>query len=99
VARGSRTLQIPTKVSANRKIVLPVELTTDTVHPLGSPAILTVRSNAYGQALTIITAGAGALLLVLAGRRLYRRFKGEPDPADEGRLPPHAHHIRRDHDE
>ncbi|CAM3828691.1 DUF6049 family protein [Smaragdicoccus niigatensis] len=97
-ARGSRTLQIPTKVSANRKIVLPVELTTVTGHPLGSPAILTIRSNAYGQALTIITACAGALLLFLAGRRLWRRFRGQPDPADEGRAPS-QHPLRRHSDE
>jgi len=43
-----------------------------------------VRSNAYGQALAIITASAGVLLLLLAGRRLWHRFKGQPDPADEG---------------
>ena len=93
-ARGSRTLQIPTKISANRKIVLPVELTTAGGHPLGAPAILTVRSNAYGQALALITAGAGTLLLVLAGRRLLRRFRGQPDPADEGRPAPTVHHKR-----
>lgn len=98
-ARGSRTLQIPTKVSANRKIVLPVELTTDTGHPLGTPAILTIRSNAYGKALTILTSCAGGLLLVLAGRRLFRRFRGEPDPADEGRLAPTTHTLRRHDDE
>jgi hypothetical protein len=97
-ARGSRTLQIPTKVSANRKIVLPVELTTVTGHPLGDPAILTIRSNAYGEALTIITACAGALLLFLAGRRLLRRFRGQPDPADAGRAPS-QHSLRRQSDE
>ncbi|WP_156517210.1 hypothetical protein, partial [Rhodococcus sp. EPR-279] len=51
---------------------------------LGEVSTVSVRSNAYGQALAIITACAGALLLLLAGRRLWHRFRGQPDPADEG---------------
>ena len=36
------------------------------------------------EILAVVTGCAGALLLFLAGRRLLHRFRGEPDPADEG---------------
>jgi hypothetical protein len=37
--------------------------------------------NAYGKLLFFITLAAGAVLVVLTGRRLWHRFRGEPDPA------------------
>ena len=61
-----------------------VSLTTPDGHALGEPTTVSVRSNAYGRALAILTGCAGALLLLLAGRRLWHRYRGEPDPADEG---------------
>ncbi|MEV0058358.1 DUF6049 family protein [Nocardia sp. NPDC050718] len=81
---GTRSFQIPTEVSDSRKLVIPISLTTPDGVALGEPTSVSVRSNAYGQALAIITACAGILLLLLAGRRLLRRFRGQPDPADEG---------------
>ncbi|WP_280301989.1 DUF6049 family protein [Nocardia neocaledoniensis] len=81
---GTRSFQIPTEVSDSRKLVIPISLTTPEGVALGEPTSVSVRSNAYGQALAIITACAAILLLVLAGRRLLRRFRGQPDPADEG---------------
>lgn len=82
--RGSRTLTVPTRMSDSRNLALEFALTTESGLPLGSPTTVTVRSNAYGQVLAIVTGCAGALLLFLAGRRLLHRFRGEPDPADEG---------------
>lgn len=82
--RGSRTLTVPAEISDSRKIEVEFALTTESGLPLGSPTQVTVRSNAYGQVLAIVTGCAGALLLFLAGRRLLHRFRGEPDPADEG---------------
>ncbi|WP_305093193.1 DUF6049 family protein [Prescottella sp. R16] len=82
--RGSRSLQVPAEVSDSRTMVVNFSLTTESGHHLGEQASVTVRSNAYGQALAIITACAGALLLFLAGRRLWHRFRGQPDRADEG---------------
>ncbi|WP_137722899.1 DUF6049 family protein [Prescottella subtropica] len=82
--RGSRSLQVPAEVSDSRTMVVDFSLTTESGHHLGEHASVTVRSNAYGQALAIITACAGALLLFLAGRRLWHRFRGQPDRADEG---------------
>ncbi|QCQ93029.1 DUF6049 family protein [Rhodococcus sp. SGAir0479] len=82
--RGSRSLQVPAEVSDSRTMVVDLSLTTESGQSLGEQTSVTVRSNAYGQALAIITAGAGALLLFLAGRRLWHRFRGQPDRADEG---------------
>ncbi|MEU5841062.1 DUF6049 family protein [Rhodococcus sp. NPDC047139] len=82
--RGSRTLTVPAEISDSRKLELKFALTTESGLPLGSPTTVTVRSNAYGQILAVVTGCAGALLLFLAGRRLLHRFRGEPDPADEG---------------
>ncbi|WP_129975081.1 DUF6049 family protein [Rhodococcus sp. Q1] len=82
--RGSRTLTVPAQISDSRKLELEFALTTESGLPLGSPTTVTVRSNAYGRILAVVTGCAGALLLFLAGRRLLHRFRGEPDPADEG---------------
>ncbi|RVW02044.1 DUF6049 family protein [Rhodococcus xishaensis] len=82
--RGSRSLQVPAEISDSRTMVVSFSLTTENGQNLGEQTSVTVRSNAYGQALAIITAGAGALLLFLAGRRLWHRFRGQPDRADEG---------------
>ncbi|MBJ8346458.1 DUF6049 family protein [Antrihabitans sp. YC2-6] len=83
-ARGSRALRVPAEVSDTRNLFVDVALTTPSGHELGEPTTVSVRSNAYGQALAIITGCAGGLLLLLAGRRLLHRFRGQPDPADEG---------------
>ncbi|MFD4265519.1 DUF6049 family protein [Rhodococcus sp. NPDC058481] len=82
--RGSRTLQVPATVENAGKLVVDVALTTTNGRELGEPTSVSIRTNAYGKALAIITACAGALLLLLAGRRLWHRFRGQPDPADEG---------------
>lgn len=83
-ARGSRTITVPAEVDDSRNLSVDFSLTTLDGQQLGEPSTVSVRSNAYGQALAIITACAGVLLLLLAGRRLWHRFKGQPDPADEG---------------
>lgn len=82
--RGSRTLQVPAKVENAGKLVVDVALSTTNGRELGEPTSVSIRTNTYGKALAIITACAGALLLLLAGRRLWHRFRGQPDPADEG---------------
>ncbi|MGW4364865.1 DUF6049 family protein [Nocardia takedensis] len=81
---GIRSFQIPSEVSDSRNLVIPISLTTADGAPLGHATAVSVRSNAYGQALAILTACAALLLFVLAGRRLWRRFRGKPDPADKG---------------
>ena len=83
-ARGSRTITVPAEVDDTRNLSVDFSVTTLDGTRLGEVSTVSVRSNAYGQALAIITACAGALLLLLAGRRLWHRFRGQPDPADEG---------------
>jgi hypothetical protein len=92
---GSRSFQIPTEVSDSRNLVIPISLTTPDGIALGNPTSVSVRSNAYGQTLAIITACAGILLFLLAGRRLWRRFRGQPDPADEGFDPGTRRRVNR----
>ncbi|PXX65686.1 hypothetical protein DFR70_104751 [Nocardia tenerifensis] len=94
-AKGTRSFQIPTEVSDSRNLVIPISLTTPDGIPLGNATSVSVRSNAYGQALAIITACAGVLLFLLAGRRLWRRFRGQPDPADEGFDPGTRRRVNR----
>ena len=82
--RGSRQLTVPAEMNDSRKVVVSFSLTTTDGFQLGSPTSVTVRSNAYGRPLAAVTATAGGLLLFLAGRRLWHRYRGQPDPADEG---------------
>jgi len=56
--------------------------------PLGEPVRLSVHSNAYGKVLFFITLSAGAVLVLLAGRRLWHQFRGQPDRADLDRPDP-----------
>ncbi|MCX6481742.1 MAG: hypothetical protein NT146_00320, partial [Mycobacterium sp.] len=44
-----------------------------------------VHANAYGKLLTTITLTGGSVLAFLVGRRLYHRFRGQPDRADMDR--------------
>jgi hypothetical protein len=59
---------------------------------------LSVHSNAYGQVLFFITLSAGAVLVLLAGRRLWHRFRGQPDRADLDRPDPLEVALRFDDD-
>ncbi|WP_433660702.1 DUF6049 family protein [Nocardia sp. CA-128927] len=93
--KGTRSFQIPTEVSDSRNLVIPISLSTPDGIPLGNATSVSVRSNAYGQALAIITGCAGLLLFLLAGRRLWRRFRGQPDPADEGFDPSTRRRVNR----
>ena len=47
-----------------------------------------MHSNAYGKVLFAITLSAAAVLVLLAGRRLWHRFRGQPDRADLDRPDP-----------
>ena len=86
---GYLPLRVPVEVKSNQLVVIDVALRTpDGVH-LGDPVRLSVHSNAYGKVLFAITMGAGAVLALLTGRRLWHRYRGQPDRADIDRpLPP-----------
>lgn len=87
---GYLPLKVPIEVRVTQKVAVDVALRTADGMPLGEPVRLSVHSNAYGKVLFFITLSAGAVLVALAGRRLWHRFRGQPDPADLDRPDPVA---------
>ena len=85
---GYLPLRVPVEVHFTQRFAVDVALTTADGLPVGEPVRLSVHSNAYGQVLFFITLSAGAVLVFLAGRRLWHRFRGQPDPADLDRPDP-----------
>ncbi len=94
---GYLPLRVPIEVNFTQRVAIDVALHTAAGVPLGEPVRLSVHSNAYGKVLFAITMSAGAVLFALAGRRLWHRFRGQPDPADLDRPdPPDADQFRHD---
>ncbi|MGV0743503.1 DUF6049 family protein [Mycolicibacterium sp. XJ870] len=79
---GYLPLRVPIEVHFTQRVAVDVSLQTATGMALGEPVRLSVHSNAYGKVLFFITLSAGAVLFLLAGRRLWHRFRGQPDRAD-----------------
>ncbi len=85
---GFLPLRVPVEVHFTQRVAVDVALRTADGLSLGEPVRLSVHSNAYGKVLFFITLAAGALLVLLAGRRLWHRFRGQPDRADLDRPDP-----------
>jgi hypothetical protein len=85
---GYLPLKVPIEVHFTQRVALDVALRTADGLPLGEPVRLSVHSNAYGKVLFFITLSASAVLVLLAGRRLWHRFRGQPDRADLDRPDP-----------
>ena len=85
---GYLPLQVPVEVHFTQRVAVDVALRTADGLPLGEPVRLSVHSNAYGKVLFFITLSVGAVLVALAGRRLWHRFRGQPDRADLDRPDP-----------
>jgi hypothetical protein len=83
---GYLPLRVPIEVHFTQRVAVDVTLRTADGLPLGESVRLSVHSNAYGKVLFLITLAAGAVLVALAGRRLWHRFRGQPDPADRPEL-------------
>ncbi|MGV9798394.1 hypothetical protein ACWDTP_10075 [Mycobacterium sp. NPDC003449] len=86
---GYLPLRVPIEVHFTQRVAVDVNLQTVNGLELGVPVRLSVHSNAYGKVLFFITLSAGAVLFALAGRRLWHRFRGQPDRADL--IPPGVH--------
>jgi hypothetical protein len=87
---GYLPLRVPIEVNFTQRVAIDVALRTPDGMRLGEPVRLSVHSNAYGKVLFAITLTAAAVLVALAGRRLWHRFRGQPDRADLDRPdPPH----------
>ena len=95
---GYLPLRVPIEVNFTQRVAIDVALRTPDGVSLGEPVRFSVHSNAYGKVLFAITLSAAAVLVALAGRRLWHRFRGQPDPADLDRPdPPDGDHQRADH--
>jgi hypothetical protein len=92
---GYLPLRVPIEVKFTQRVAVDVTLRTPDGMRLGDPVRLSVHSNAYGKVLFAITMTAAAVLVLLAGRRLWHRFRGQPDRADLDRPdPPHPKRVR-----
>lgn len=87
---GYLPLRVPVEVVVTQRIAVDVTLRTPEGLQLGEPVRLSVHSNAYGKVLFAITLGGGLVLALLVGRRLYHRFRGQPDRADLDRPSPRS---------
>ena len=85
---GYLPIRVPIEVNFTQRVAIDAVLHTPDGVPLGEPVRLSVHSNAYGKVLFAITMSAAAVLVALAGRRLWHRFRGQPDPADLDRPDP-----------
>jgi hypothetical protein len=85
---GYLPLRVPIEVNFTQRVAIDVALCTPDGVALGEPVRLSVHSNAYGKVLFAITLTAAAVLVTLAGRRLWHRFRGQPDRADLDRTDP-----------
>lgn len=85
---GFLPLKVPIEVHFTQRVAVDVALRSANGLPLGEPVRLSVHSNAYGQVLFFITLSAGAVLILLVGRRLWHRFRRQPDRADLDRPDP-----------
>jgi hypothetical protein len=91
---GYLPLRVPIEVNFTQRVAIDVSLRTPDGMRLGEPVRLSVHSNAYGKVLFAITLTAAAVLVTLAGRRLWHRFRGQPDRADLDRPdPPDTKHA------
>ncbi len=74
-ARGDRQLTLPVEVLRSGRFPVHIRLTTPDGVELGERARLEVSSSAYGTITIVITVLAGALLVLLSARRIYRRAR------------------------
>jgi hypothetical protein len=96
---GYLPLNVPIEVNFTQRVAIDVALHTPGGMRLGEPVRLSVHSNAYGKVLFAITLSAAAVLVLLAGRRLWHRFRGQPDRADLDRPDPRHRTPAEPHDE
>ena len=85
---GYLPLKVPIEVHFTQRVAVDVALRTADGLSLGEPVRLSVHSNAYGRVLFFITLTGGVVLALLVGRRLWHRFRGQPDRADLDRPDP-----------
>jgi hypothetical protein len=85
---GRRQVRASAEVIRSGQFSVQAAVRTPEGELLGQPSRLRVRSTAYGTITVWLTASAGILLVVLAGRRVVRRILGEPRNGRPGSGPP-----------
>jgi hypothetical protein len=85
---GRRQVRVSAEVMRSGQFTVQAAVRTPDGELLGQPSRLRVRSTAYGTITVWLTASAGILLVVLAGRRIVRRIRGEPRSPSPGSGPP-----------
>jgi Family of unknown function (DUF6049) len=74
-AHSTRQLVIPAKVTRAGQFSIDARLSTPGGTPLGEPSTLQLRSTAFGRVTVALTAGAGALLVLLVARRIVPKVR------------------------
>jgi hypothetical protein len=74
-ASGGKNYFLPVEALRAGRFSVDVSLSTPTGARLGSSARFELTSTEYGAITIIVTVAAGAALLLLASRRIYRRVK------------------------
>ncbi|HEY0816787.1 MAG TPA: DUF6049 family protein [Pseudonocardia sp.] len=74
---GRRQVSVNAQVTRAGQFTVEAEVRTPAGGALGPPSRLRVRSTAYGTITAWLTAIAGALLVVLTARRIWRRVRGD----------------------
>lgn len=74
-ASSSRNLRIPTEALRAGRFNVDVSIRTPGGTGLGTPTRFELASTEYGAITVIVTATAAGALLLLSGRRIYRRLR------------------------
>lgn len=74
-ANGSYTVFIPVRLTRSGRFSVQTVLTTPGGTPLGTTARVDIVSNAYGTIILVVTSIAFGALVLLSGRRIYRRIR------------------------
>ena len=72
---GGRNIPIQVEALRAGRFNVTVSLSTPGGTPLGDPARFELRSNEYGVVTLALTIAAGAALVLLSGRQIYRRIR------------------------
>jgi hypothetical protein len=75
---GRRQVRVSAEVVRAGQFTVQASVRTPDGELLGPASRLRVQSTVYGTITVWLTASAGVLLVVLAGRRVLRRIRGEP---------------------
>ncbi|MFD5825810.1 DUF6049 family protein [Lentzea sp. NPDC060358] len=90
-ARGERVVRVPVEVLRSGRFPVNVRLTTPEGVALGDSVKLEVSSSAYGTITVIITVIAAIALVLLSGRRIYKRVRARN--GETGGAPPSIENV------